>query len=262
MSRPTTTVLLMAEDAVTIRLDGDDVEVTRFAQVIQLFGQMLAEVGQTHDAAIDWLVENLEYGSAIATARPVPRNEHARELLPVMIGDLVDALVTFDGAPITTAPSKLRSAVLQLQRVAKFDSPITIEVRDVDVELRGDPVTPVVVPPQNVTSLAVLRGRIETLAHRQGPRFMLYPLKSKAAVRCDLRDGQEDLVRPAWNHVADVTGRVVRDSDTGRPLRMWDVTDVTVVDPGDPRGYRAAKGAVDSAGEPAEKIIRRIRDAS
>ncbi len=67
-------------------------------------------------------------------------------------------------------------------------------------------------------------------------------------------------MRDAWGHIADVTGVITRDADTGRPLALRRVTSVDVVDEGDTMGFLRARGAVGGI-EPAEGVIRRIRDA-
>ena len=51
------------------------------------------------------------------------------------------------------------------------------------------------------------------------------------------------------------------DADSGRPLAVRRVTSVDAVDEGDTMGFLGARGAVRGI-EPAESVIRRIRDAS
>lgn len=51
------------------------------------------------------------------------------------------------------------------------------------------------------------------------------------------------------------------DDPTGRPLTIRRVTRVEVIEEGNPTAYLGARGVVGGT-EPAEAIIRRIRDAS
>ena len=62
-------------------------------------------------------------------------------------------------------------------------------------------------------------------------------------------------MRDAWGRVADVTGVITRHTDSGRPIAVRQVIDEV-----ETMGFLAARGVVGGT-EPAEAIIRRIRDA-
>ncbi len=111
----------------------------------------------------------------------------------------------------------------------------------------------------DATSLGTVRGRVETLSRRRGLTFRLYELTTDSAVVCYMDPDLEDTMRGVWGHIADVTGTVLRDPKTDRPLWIRRVTDVDPVDEGDPDGYLRARGAAHTS-EPAEVLVRRMRD--
>jgi hypothetical protein len=104
-----------------------------------------------------------------------------------------------------------------------------------------------------------VRGRVQTLSSRGRLRFTLYDALYDKAVSCYLAEGQEDIMRDAWGHVALVEGWVTRDPATDRPLSIRGIERVTLLPEGDPHGYRRARGAV-LGRELPEAIIRRLRD--
>ena len=67
------------------------------------------------------------------------------------------------------------------------------------------------------------------------------------------------LIHAASGRIVDVTGAVSRDFVTDRPSSIRDITGIEVVEEGSSSGYRAARGVL-TATEPAEKLIRQMRD--
>ncbi|MCY3924686.1 MAG: hypothetical protein OXG52_04125 [bacterium] len=113
---------------------------------------------------------------------------------------------------------------------------------------------------QTTKSLGAVRGRVEMLSQRKTLRFSIYELVYDKVVTCYPHPDHKDVMREAWGRVADVTGTITRDVATGRPISIRQVTRVDVVDEGEPDGYLRARGALRTV-EPAERVVRRIRDA-
>jgi hypothetical protein len=152
--------------------------------------------------------------------------------------------------------------VRQLAGVADERNRVILETAEDDVIFTAPMTLELArIAPQTTKSLGTVRGRVETLSHRKGFRFTLYELASDRPVSCYLQADHEDLMRNSWGHIADVTGVVTRDGDSGRPLAVRRVTSVDVVHEGDSMGFLRARGVVGGT-EPAEQVIRRIRDAS
>jgi hypothetical protein len=247
---------------VTFRLDGE-VTVAKLSDAFDRFAKVLDELERNRGAHLRWIVADLSYGSALATARAEPTDEDSARLVPMIIDDfMVSARQVKSGDVDGTG--KLLRLVRDLAGIADQTNRVVLETADDEVIFDG-PSEPLhgraVDEPQTTKSLGTVRGRVETLSHRRGLRFTLYELASDRAVSCYLQGDHEEIMRDSWGRVADVTGLVSRDARTGRPYSIRRVTRVDIVDEGSSAEYRQARGAIGGS-EPAEAIVRRIRDAS
>jgi hypothetical protein len=260
-SHPTSTLGAVAGDSVTFRLDGE-LTIDKVADAFARFRAVLDALEQDQDARVRWVLAGLDYGSAGITARAEPLDDDAVAKISVMTERYLFAgRQVLSGEPDQGRP--LLRLVRDLTDVADAQNRVILETADDEVIFTA-PVplaTVTTAVPQTTKSLGTVRGRVETLSHRKGFRFTLYELASDRPVSCYLQADHEDLMRDAWGHIADVTGVVTRDADTGRPLAVRRVTSVDVVNEGGTMGFLRARGAVGGS-EPAERVIRRIRDAS
>lgn len=254
------TLRIVPGDSVTFRLDGE-VTIDKLSDAFVRFRAVLEALEEDQGARVRWVLAGLDYGSAAATARAEPLDEESEAKISAIAARYVAA-----GRQVSrgeTDPSRrLLRAVRDLTDLANDNNRIILENADDDVIFTA-PVNqaPAIVAPQMTKSFGTVRGRVETLSHRKDLRFTLYELTSDRPVSCYLLADDEDQMRDAWGHVADVTGVVSRDADTGRPLAVRRVTSVDVVNEGETMGFLKARGAVGGS-EPAESVIRRIRDAS
>jgi hypothetical protein len=108
-----------------------------------------------------------------------------------------------------------------------------------------------------------IEGRVQTLSSRGSLRFTLYDLLHDRAVSCYLASGAEETMRDVWGKLALVEGWVKRDAQTGRPITVRQIRNVTLLAEYPPASYKDARGAVKR--QPGqmrgEEIIRRLRDA-
>jgi hypothetical protein len=252
----------MSTDSVTFRIDGE-VEVAKLADALIKFTHALDVLCSDADADVKWIVAGLEFGSASATARAVPRDPRSGGRVDGMCRRYLDvARHVADGR--SSGNLGLDDAFLALAGIASSKNPIIFETSEDDVLIKAPlPARPSMQPDRQTTkSLGTVRGRVETLSHRKVLRFSLYELAHDRPVSCYLEPDHETLMRDAWGRIADVTGRVSRDALTGRPISIRGVTNVDVVaDEGDPAGFLRARGALRST-EQSEVVIRRLRDAS
>lgn len=249
----------MADDSVTFRLDGE-LTIEKLANAFTRFRNVLQTLEQDQGAHVRWVVAGLDYGSAAITARAEPLDDDAVAKIPKMTERYLEAARQVSSGDFDQERPLLR-VVRDLTEVADEQNRVILETAD-DELIFTAPISParLTAGPQTTKSLGTVRGRVETLSHRKGFRFTLYELASDRPVSCYLQADHEDLMRDAWGHIADVTGVVTRDADTGRPLAVRRVTSVDVVTEGDTMGFLRARGAVGGT-EPAEGVIRRIRDA-
>jgi hypothetical protein len=248
-------------DSVTIRLEGE-VEIGKLSDAFACFAAVLEELPRSHNANIRWVLAGLDYGSAIATARAVPLDDDSTPWIPFLADEFLEAARSVARGEVDSERPILR-LVRELTDFADRQNPIVLETADDDVMFTSPVVTDqtLIPQPQTTKSLGTVRGRVETLSHRGELRFTLFELASDRPVSCYLPHDNEDLMRNAWGFTADVTGTVTRDFDTGRPRSIRRVTNVEVVQEGEPAGYLQARGVVRGS-VPAETVIRRIRDAS
>lgn len=249
----------MAGDSVTFRLDGE-LTIEKLANAFTRFRNVLQTLEQDQAAQVRWVLAGLDYGSAAITARAEPLDHDAVAKISKMTERYLAAGRQVSSGDFDQATPLLR-VVRDLTEVVDEHNRVILETAD-DELIFTAPISPgrVTAGPQTTKSLGTVRGRVETLSHRKGFRFTLYELASDRPVSCYLQADHEDLMRDAWGHIADVTGVVTRDADTGRPLAVRRVTSVDVVTEGDTMGFLRARGAVGGT-EPAEGVIRRIRDA-
>ena len=250
----------MSEDSLTFRIEGE-LTIDKLSDAFVRFSRVLDALGESHDANVRWVLAGLDYGSAAATAQAVPLDSDAKRRIPAICDDYIRAARQVAGGDSDPAHPYLR-LVRELTEVADENNRITFETTADKVVF----IAPASIPADEVQgettrSLGTVRGRVETLSHRSSLRFSLYELATDRAVLCHFDPDLEDKMRTVWGHIADVSGTVTRDAATGRPLNIRNVTQVEVLDEGDPVGYLQARGAFHSR-EPAELALRRIRNAS
>ena len=251
----------VAGDSVTFRLDGE-LTIDKVADAFARFRAVLLALEQEEEAHVRWVLAGLNYGSAGITACAEPLDDDAVSKIPAMTERYIDAGRRVSRGESGHARPLLR-VVRDLTDVATDQNRVILETADDDVifvapapDLEVEPARP-----QTTRSLGTVRGRVETLSHRKGFRFTVYELASDRPVSCYLQADHEDQMRDAWGRVADVTGVVTRDAGNGRPLAVRRITSVDVVHEGEMRGFLRARGVI-RGGEPAESVVRRIRDAS
>jgi hypothetical protein len=249
----------VAGDSVTFRIDGE-LTIEKVADAFSCFGKVLQALERDQLANVRWVLAGLDYGSAAITARAEPLDDDAVAKIATMTERYLSAGREVSTGRLDGATPLLR-VVRDLTEIADKENRVILETAD-DELIFTAPVSPVRVPAGTETtkSLGTVRGRVETLSHRKGFRFTLYELTSDRPVSCYLHADHEDLMRDAWGHIADVTGVVTREADTGRPLTVRRVTSVDVVTEGEAMGFLRARGVVGGT-EPADAVLRRIRDA-
>jgi hypothetical protein len=250
----------MARDSVTLRIEGE-VTVDRAVDALQRFGAVLASLAEGRDADVTWILSDLQHGSAIATATARANDERSLELVPAMVDDYLEAARDVErGMP--SSPRPLLRLVSELASTADEHNPIILETESDEVIFNRAKqlMLPQLAPAGKTKTFGSVRGRVETLSHRRGLRFTLFDLLTDRAVSCYLDAQHESQMRDIWGRIADVTGTVTREADTGRPLAIRQITAVDPVDEGTADGFRRARGAVRGRG-PAEEAIRRMRDA-
>ena len=258
-------VSLMSEGFVKFRLEGE-VTIGKLSDACIRFTRVLRALDESHDASVRWVLAGLDHGSAVVTARAMPLDEEAEELIPAMCEEVLHAASWVASMQVeeshTLLDRPLLDRVRELAEVVDENNQITLEAAGAQVTFT--PSIRVAIAERQVkttSSLGTVRGRVATLSHRKGLRFFLYELATDKSVRCHPDPSLEDRMRSVWNRVAEVTGTITRDAITGQPISIRDITAVNTIEEGEPMGYLQARGAL-RIGESAEQAVRRARDAS
>ncbi len=272
----------MPDNTVTLVLDGD-VPLVEFAKAIANFNELVAALSaEVGHSSLDWVIQDLSYSSALASALAIGPPQDIDSVI-VAYGEVGTALETDAPIkyqePVRTAAKKLisisdaRIKVVRLQ-TAKTEAMVSIAPQpqpDVVGEAQALELKPgpVLVPASSMKifphqhAFGAVRGRIQTLTNRGGLRFTLYDLLYDKAVSCYFEEGKQELIRDMWGRMAIVEGLVSRDPQSGRPISIRRVGNITpVIEPQDSLDYRDALGAAPSlSGLSPEEAIRKIRDA-
>lgn len=249
----------MREDEIRLRVGGE-VTIEFLSGALAEFTRALDAVEASHGASVRWVVAGLDHGSATAVVRAVPADDRSEALILRMCMSVVEAgQAVMRGEADVALP--VTRHMTKLQAFASGDRPVAIECASGAVEfISGEAAKRTDAEMDRFVSLGTIRGRVEMLSHRRRLHFSLYDLVNDSAVACFPAEDMEPTMRDVWGHLADVTGTVRRDPATDRPHSIRNVTSVEIVDESPGTSYRSALGVLQTR-EPAEELVRRMRDA-
>lgn len=251
----------MSADTLTLKLHGN-VPLDLYAQAVEHFRSLVYALSLevTGSDGVDWTIEYLAAGSALATVRGV--YEQPAEVERVVRAYHVVGEHLYHGQPVPYSGEVAASAyaltallnghITGLDLVTDFGSYAVVEaVTDAAAEQRkGD-----------VEGWGTIRGELGTVTTRPNLRLTVYDSLFDKAVVCFLNDRFQSRARDAWGKTVLVSGWVVRDGESGRPLKVREVFELRVVDQ-EPGAFRRARGALpyDPNSDPPEEIIRQLRN--
>lgn len=251
----------MARDTVTLALDGD-VPLKLFARAVGDFSELVNALSdEVAGADVQWVVDDLQIGSTVATVRGESEEVEAVERIVVAYAAVGRALQRAE--PIPYSPRVVKHARAITSILNGTIPSIRFETPDEDATIYSPLGEPATRSARTVTAYGAVEGRIETLTRRKGLRFTLYDTLNDKAVSCYLQEKQDELMRGAWGRRAIVEGWVGRDAATGRPLTIRRVSHVEILSEVESGAYRRARGVVPlgADGLSAAEAIRRVRDA-
>ena len=266
----------MTAQTLTIVLDGE-IALREFARVIGSFYELVSALTfEFGTPDLDWMLDDLQVSSAIATARASNEPESAARVALAFaeVGHALESGLVLSphfSRRVTAAASKVVTISDSRVRSVRFETPAresVIAIKPVGLPaLMG--LSPMELDSQRLAlarpqARGAIKGRIQALSNRGGLRFTLYDLFSDKAVGCYVAEGKEELLRNVWGKLAVVEGLVTRDPLSGRPMTIRQVSNVTLgaeFEPGN-RAYEAARGVLPTAhGLSAEDAVRKVRDA-
>jgi hypothetical protein len=252
----------MPRDTITLGLSGE-VLIEDFAKAIDGLKDLVNALADeyAHGAKIAWDVYSLEAGSAFATFQGV-----AEEAAGDGVQRVVEAYVQIgqtleSGGKLPYSP-QIDRAVRRITGVlnGRIDS-VRFETDETEAIIYSK-LARRARAAHDYYAYGAIEGRVQTLSSRTGLRFILYDAFARA-IPCYVSEGNEDMLRDAWDKWVVVEGRIRRDP-TGKPVSIRKVANIEVIeDEGEPGGYRRTRGAVPVGpdGLSPEEAIRRLRDA-
>ena len=257
----------MSKDTLTLALNGD-VSLQDFAEAIRDFFEIVSGLKNdvAKEAPIEWLVTDLEAGSAIATVRGVTEDDKAIQAIERVVDAYLDLGQSIQqerplnySQPVKSAARKLFSLINGRIKSVRF------ETVDKDVEIFAKPVSlrramfEAVFPEGN---LGAVRGRVQSMTNRGQLRFTLYDFIDDRAVSCYLAPGSENIMKEVWGKIAMVEGFVRRDPETGRATTVRGVKDIRLIPEYNKNEWREAIGVALNflENDLPEEVIRRARD--
>ena len=252
----------MAADTLTFALNGE-VTLQEYARAINEFSGLISELSKevSGEANIDWSVDDLHYGSAVASIRGESANITAVERVVVAYTNI--------GKSIEKGERIAYSRAVQL-RVQALTSVVDGKVTSMQFasvygeatigRYSGDGQTQT---GKIIYSLGTVTGLVETLSKRKQYRLVVYDALSDHAITCFLTDEQEEQMRSVWGKRVVVSGTIGRDAITGKPVTVKRVTDIREMREIKPGSYKRARGILPNATlyKSAVEIIREVRNA-
>ncbi len=251
----------MPKDTLTFALEGD-VTLNNFAGALSEFNALLnnlsKEVG--NNAAIDWMVEELYSGSAIATFHGFFEDMKVVETVVDAYEVVGDALANGSEMPFSDAVRRNAWNITNILNgqitSVRFETP----ARDFVISgktLAGAKSTPM------KYSLGTVKGMIQTVSMRKKLSFTIWDALFDKSVNCYLKEGDEERMRSVWGKRAVVSGKIGRQAETGRPIVIREVKDIRVLEEPEPGSYKRARGVLpwQKGDEKPEETLRRLRNA-
>lgn len=250
----------MADTTITISLEGE-VPLDKFSEVMSNFTELLRLLSReiAGRTSIEWVIEDLQAGSATATVSGV--SQHAEVVERVVQGYSMIGRSLQYREPIPY-PKKIADKALAITSVVNGQiTSIRFETAETDYVVSSDQSAETSHSIQY--SPGIVAGTVESINRRRGLRFVLYEPIFDRSVTCYVQPGREDQMREIWGRRVVVFGRVGREPERGRPVTVKDITSIQLVPEVEHGSYRTARGILPRGNddESPEAAIRRVRNA-
>lgn len=247
----------MANNTLTLFLEGD-IFLQQFTETLRHFQNLVnaltEEVAQGFE--INWLIEDLHGGSALATIIGVAAEQEPIQRVVqayTLVGQALQAQHPIPFSPIVSREAKaitkaLGKNITEIRFITAETDTVIYDVFDEKRETLPN------------VSFGAVKGNVQALSSRGSLKFTLYDTVFDKPVTCFLKEGQEAKMRDIWGKEVTVTGRITRSLHDGQPKS---IRDITSIEPASLSGnYKHARGVLrwTAQDEPAEVSIRRIRD--
>jgi hypothetical protein len=249
----------MAKDKISLTLNGD-VPLRLFSEAILHFNELVNQLSREicTEKEVEWRIEDLEAGSATATIIGISEDYYSIERVVGAYETIGKALESHKPIPYSPAVVKAASSLTSILN-GKVTS---IELNTPDFSSYITQSSELSEKHTQTIVFGTVRGLVETLSRRQSLRFIVYDELFDKAVKCFFEESQIEMIRDIWDKKVIVSGKVVRDTLSGRPIEVREIKAVNIIPATNSKGFRQVRGIIPwkDGNEPSEKIIRRIRD--
>ena len=248
----------MASRNLTLTVKGD-ITFRDLANTFSVFQKLLDVISQeiTPGSDIEWVPERLQTGSAVVTMNGMSENMESVERT-VGATDSIFACLSRN-SPIPYSETIARSA-RELTQVIKG------RIQEISVNAGGSErrvTARIEIGNTKFRTYAhdAIKGTINTLKRHRAFQFTLYDSLFGKPVYCHLSPEQEDEMRKFWGKTVLVSGLVGRNSNTGRPISIRNVREISEVQEVAPGSYGEARGILDLGDRRPEDLIRELRES-
>ena len=248
----------MPKDTLTFEIGGV-VDIAALERGLIVFRRLVGAL-TPRNAAVSWIVEELEASSAVATLRGEAEDASVVEKVVEEFGYL--GAILQEGSSLNGLRPLVSRAAEAVMAVADTAEYVRLATPDGEfiVSSGNNHVTG---RSGSLVAVGTVTGRIQSMSNRGRLRFNIYDSIFDRAVVCFLDEGTEDRMREAWGKRARVLGYVHREPSSGRPIAVRRVLNIEILPEVEPGAYRQARGAVPwrPEYESGEEVIRRLRGA-
>jgi hypothetical protein len=258
---------------ITLKLSGN-VTLSLFVEALSSLNDLLAAAGEEVGAPpIEWVVQDLEVGSTIATVQGVGESP---EVISQVTGAALRAAMAFETRDPELADlpsvSMVRSLTTVLDGVvpelslSSGELAVVISSEDLDPSI-NEPLLDVDADsslPERVSAIGSLTGIVQMVSHARDVRFSIRDERSGRILKSYVSADQTENLRAAWDKRAVVEGLITRDARSGVPVALADVRRISLAREVPAGAFMRARGILRVEGdmEPPEETIRRLRNAS
>jgi hypothetical protein len=250
----------MKTRTITMTLEGD-IQLYHYAEAVRRFANIVSLLTREVATGIEirWILKDLKRNNG--TARIVGEHPEGRRVEDVVhaFERVTDCIQKRERIPysqsIAFEAMKLVRLIGPQITAIRFEMPYSTALLSgdveqvIDLELSGP-----------LLSLGTVKGYVQSITNRGGLQFTLYDAIYDEPVHCYVKPEEAELLRDIWARRVHVTGRVTRDAETARVVKVTDITEIHVETI--KGSYKRARGLLYEKvpEEPAEMTIRRIRD--
>jgi hypothetical protein len=253
------------DTSITVTIGGE-VTLPLFVQALTGLNDLIRVLSKDLGGeSADWVVENLESGSAVAIVRGLGEDADS---ITSTTSSVIEAVRVVERGAARILPPQVARAARKLTHVVDGVVPFLIltsgeEEVTIFTSEKGQGREQ-----ERVAAFGSVTGVVRTLSRSRGLYFTVADESYCRIVACrfgaELSATMADTMRDLWDRRAVVEGTVIRDRRTGRPIKVLDVQSVSAAPKSSPGAFVRARGVIEVTydAEPPESTIRRLRDAS